>query len=78
VVSFTLQSVCPRSKRPRYPVGRRLGEPQSLSGCRDEEKNSQSSKLAEFREKINVVNVLLLMASSGSVRLKSKMSSFTR
>jgi hypothetical protein len=31
----------PKGKSPRYPLGRRLGGPQSRSGCDGEEKNSQ-------------------------------------
>jgi hypothetical protein len=31
----------PRVKSPWYPLDRRLGGPQSCSGCGDEEKNSQ-------------------------------------
>jgi len=31
----------PHGKSPRYPLDRRLGGPQSCSGCSGEEKNSQ-------------------------------------
>jgi hypothetical protein len=42
VVSFTPQLLYPQGKSPWYPLGRRLGGPQSCSGCSGEEKNSQS------------------------------------
>jgi hypothetical protein len=32
----------PQGKSPRYPLDRRLGGPQSCSGCSGEEKNSQA------------------------------------
>jgi hypothetical protein len=41
MVSFTPLPVYPQEKSPRYPLDRRLGGPQSLSGYGDEEKNSQ-------------------------------------
>jgi hypothetical protein len=40
VVSFTLQLLYPQGKSPRYPLDRRLGEPQSQSKC-GEQKNSK-------------------------------------
>jgi hypothetical protein len=39
VVSFTPRPLYSREKSPRYILGRRLGEPQSSSGCYGEEKN---------------------------------------
>jgi hypothetical protein len=39
VFSFTLRLLYPRGSRPRYPLARRLGGPQSRSGRRGEEKN---------------------------------------
>jgi hypothetical protein len=42
VVSFTPRPLYPQETSPWYPLDRRLGEPQSLSGRGDEEKNSQS------------------------------------
>jgi hypothetical protein len=41
VVSFTPQLFYPQGKSPWYPLDRRLGGPQSQSGCNGEEKNSQ-------------------------------------
>jgi hypothetical protein len=41
VVSFTPQLLYPQVNSPQYPLDRRLGEPQSCSGCGGEEKNSQ-------------------------------------
>jgi hypothetical protein len=41
IVSFTLQPLYPQGKSPWYPLGRRLGGPQSRSGGGGEEKNSQ-------------------------------------
>jgi len=39
--SFILQSLYPQGNNPWYPVDRKLGEPQSQSGCNGEQKNSQ-------------------------------------
>jgi hypothetical protein len=39
VVSFTPLPLYPRGKSPRYPLDRRLGEPQSRSGPCEQEKN---------------------------------------
>jgi hypothetical protein len=41
VVSFTTQPLYSQGKSPWYPLDRRLGGPQSRSGCCGEEKNSQ-------------------------------------
>jgi hypothetical protein len=41
VVSFTLRLLYSQGKSPWNPLDRRLGEPQSRSGCGGEEKNSQ-------------------------------------
>jgi hypothetical protein len=41
VVSFTPQPLYPQGKNPWYPLDRRLGGPQSRSGCGGEEKDSQ-------------------------------------
>jgi hypothetical protein len=41
VVSFTPRPLYPQGKSPWYPLDRRLGGPQSLSGLGGEEKNSQ-------------------------------------
>jgi hypothetical protein len=41
VVSFTLWPLYPQRRSPWYPLDRRLGGPQSCSGCGGEEKNSQ-------------------------------------
>jgi hypothetical protein len=41
VVSFTLRSLYPEGKSPRYPLDRRLDGTQSRSGRGGEEKNSQ-------------------------------------
>jgi len=41
VVSFMPQLLYPWGKSPYYPLDRRLGGPQSQSGCDGEEKNSQ-------------------------------------
>jgi hypothetical protein len=41
VVSFTPQLLYPQGKCPRYPLDRRLGGPQSQSGCGGKEKISQ-------------------------------------
>jgi hypothetical protein len=41
VDSFTPQPFYPQEKKPRYPLDRRLGGPQSRSGHGGEEKNSQ-------------------------------------
>jgi hypothetical protein len=41
VVSFTPRPLYRQGKSPWYPLDRRLGEPQSLSGRGGEEKNSQ-------------------------------------
>jgi hypothetical protein len=38
VFSFTPRPLYPRGKSPRYPLDRKLGVPQSLSGRRGEEK----------------------------------------
>jgi hypothetical protein len=38
VVSFTLLPLSPRGNRPRYPLNRRLGGPQSRSGSYEEKK----------------------------------------
>jgi hypothetical protein len=40
VISFTPRLLYPQGKSPWYSLYRRLGEPQSLSGCGGEEKNS--------------------------------------
>jgi hypothetical protein len=42
VFSFTPLPLYPQGKSPWYPLDRRLGGPQSWSGCSGEEKNSQS------------------------------------
>jgi hypothetical protein len=42
VVSFTPRPLYPQKKGPRYPLGRKLGGPQSWSRRGGEEKNSQS------------------------------------
>jgi hypothetical protein len=42
VVSFTPRLLYPKGKRPWYPLDRRPGAPQSLSGRGGEENNSQS------------------------------------
>jgi hypothetical protein len=39
VVTFTDRPLYLRGKSPRYPLDRRLGEPQSRSECRGTEKN---------------------------------------
>jgi hypothetical protein len=44
VVSFTPWPLYPQGKSPMYPLDRRLGGPQSLSGRGGEEKNSQPSQ----------------------------------
>jgi hypothetical protein len=41
VVSFTPPPLYPQGNSPWYPLDRRLGGPQSRSGRRSEEKNSQ-------------------------------------
>jgi hypothetical protein len=41
VVSFTPQLLYPQGKSPYYPLDRRLGGPQNLSGRDGGEKNSQ-------------------------------------
>jgi hypothetical protein len=41
VVSFTPRPLYPQGKSPLYPLDRRLGGPQSLSGRSGEEKNTQ-------------------------------------
>jgi hypothetical protein len=41
VVSFTDRLLCPQGKSPWYPLDRKLGGPQSRSGCGGEEKTSQ-------------------------------------
>jgi hypothetical protein len=41
VVSFTPRALYPQGKSPWYPLDRRLGGPQSWSGCEGEEKYSQ-------------------------------------
>jgi hypothetical protein len=41
VVSFTPRPLYPQGKSPWYPLDRRLGGPQSRSGCGGGEKNSQ-------------------------------------
>jgi hypothetical protein len=41
VVSFTPRPLFLQGKSPWYPLDRRLGGPQSRSGCGGEEKNSQ-------------------------------------
>jgi hypothetical protein len=41
VDSFTFLSLYPQGKSPRYPLDRRLGEPQSRFGLDVEEKTSQ-------------------------------------
>jgi hypothetical protein len=41
VVSFTTRPLYPQGKSPWYLLDRRLGGPQSRSGCGGEEKNSQ-------------------------------------
>jgi hypothetical protein len=40
--SFRLRQLYPQGMSPRYSFDRRLGGPQSRSGCGGEEKNSQS------------------------------------
>jgi len=42
VVSFTLRPLYPQRYNPWYPLDRKLGGPQSWSGCSGEEKNSHS------------------------------------
>jgi len=41
MVSFTPRPLYSQGKSPWYPVDRRQDVPQSLSGCSDEEKNSE-------------------------------------
>jgi hypothetical protein len=41
VVSFTTRLLYPQGKSPWYPLDRRLGGPQGLSGHGGEEKNSE-------------------------------------
>jgi hypothetical protein len=41
VVSFTPRPLYPQGKSPWYPLDRRMGGPQSRSGCNGEEKNFQ-------------------------------------
>jgi len=41
MVSFTPRPPYPRGNRPRYPLGRRLGGPQSCFGHGGGKKNSQ-------------------------------------
>jgi hypothetical protein len=43
VVSFMPRPLYPQGKSPWFPLGRRLGGPQSRSGCCSEERNSQRS-----------------------------------
>jgi hypothetical protein len=45
VVSFTPRALYPQGKSPWYPVGRRLGGPQSRSGRAGEDKNSHSQQI---------------------------------
>jgi hypothetical protein len=49
VVSFTPRPLYSQGKSPWYPLDRRLGGPQSRSGHRVEEKNSQPFVTEEFR-----------------------------
>jgi hypothetical protein len=48
VVRFTPRPLYPQGKCPCYPLDRRLGGPQNLSGRGDEEKNSQSPPRIEL------------------------------
>jgi hypothetical protein len=41
VVNFTPQPLYPHGKSPWYSLNKKLGAPQSHSGCGGEEKNSQ-------------------------------------
>jgi hypothetical protein len=47
VVSSTPRPLYPQEKSPWYPLGRRLGGSQSLSGRGGEEKNSQLPPVIE-------------------------------
>jgi hypothetical protein len=47
VVSFAPRPFYPQRKSPWYPLDRRLGGPQSRSGCGGEEKNSQPLPVLE-------------------------------
>jgi hypothetical protein len=51
VVSFTPRPLYPQGKSPWYPLDRRLGGPQSRSGC-SEEKNSQPRRESNPRTPI--------------------------
>jgi hypothetical protein len=51
MVSFTPRSLYPQVNRPWYPLDRRLGGPQSRSGCGGENKNSKP--LQELEPPIN-------------------------
>jgi hypothetical protein len=53
VVSFRLQLLYLLGKSPWYPLVRRLGGPQSCSGCSGEEKNSQPLPGIEHKRKCN-------------------------
>jgi hypothetical protein len=52
VVSFMARQLYPQGKSPWYPLDRRLGGPQSRSGHRGEEKNSQPHRESNPRTPI--------------------------
>jgi hypothetical protein len=47
VFNFTLRPLYPQIKSPWYPLHRRLGVPQSCSGCGGEEKDSEPLPIVE-------------------------------
>jgi hypothetical protein len=65
VVSFMPWPLYPQGKSPSYPLGRRLGGPQSCSGHSSEEKNSQPtiSKLLPIKQLLGNILIISVMFS---------------
>jgi len=55
-------------KRPRYPLDKRLGGPQSLSGRGGEEKNSQPPPGIDLNRNINGFSIKEIIRYHGNVR----------
>jgi hypothetical protein len=67
IVSFTPRPLYPRDKSSRFPLDRRLGGPQRLSGCAGEEKNSHHYPTGNWTPVVQpVAKSLYWLSYSGS------------
>jgi len=80
VDSFTSRPLYPQRKKPWYPLYRRLGGPQSLSGHGDEGKNSQPLSAVEppspeFRQNENIPKkTIRISGNPGRIRRRKRWS----